>query len=50
MILEKNAKEIIENKTVGARRFREYAKETVVDWVPFGQLSDWMSKNFLDKI
>lgn len=44
MILEKNVKEIIENKTVGAQRFREYAKDTVADWLTFSQLEPWVTE------
>jgi hypothetical protein len=46
MMFEKNVKEILENKTVGAQRFREYASSTVTDWVTFTQLPEWLSKNF----
>ena len=45
MMFEKNVKEILENKTVGAQRFREYASSTVTDWVTFTQLPEWLSKN-----
>ena len=43
LALEKNVKEILENKTIGAQRFREYAKDAVVDWVTFSQLENWVS-------
>ena len=50
MMFEKNVREILENKTIGAQRFREYAKSTVTDWITFSQLQDWMSTNyFLDR-
>lgn len=43
MMFEKNVKEIIENKTPGAQRFREYAKDAVADWVTFPQLESWVT-------
>jgi hypothetical protein len=43
MMFEKNVKEILENKTPGARRFREYAKDVVTDWVTFPQLESWVT-------
>lgn len=43
MMFEKNVKEILENKTPGAQRFREYAKDVVADWVTFPQLESWVS-------
>ena len=43
MMFEKNVKEILENKTPGAQRFREYAKDVVADWVTFPQLESWVT-------
>ena len=48
MMSEKNVKEILENKTHGAQRFREYAKDAVVDWVTLPQLESWVTARLSD--